>query len=144
MSFYLEVSDRKLKFGGLKSISADWGYISQSAGRTFKEPDGNICSPIGMWVIGSAMKTNYVLTKLRLCNNWTEDELLMLAGENDVMIGVATDKRFYLYRNSARMFYDYDEGSYRWLKGCSESQFEGAVSGRNVPQYWTTDETNYF
>ena len=144
MSFYFSISDRTLKFGGLKSIAQDWGYVEQSASRIYKEPDGNISSPLGMWVIGTAMKANFVLTKLRLQNHWTDDELISLAGVNDVKICVATDKRFYLYRNSARSFTDYIDGWHTFLTDCTRETFIHAANGKNVPKHWETCETNYF
>lgn len=144
MSFYIELDERSLKFGGLKSIAQDWGYLGQSLGRTYKEPDGNISSPLGMWVIGSAFKTNYALTILRMQNHWTEEELILLAGDHSVKICVATDKRFYLYRNYARVFNNYNEGHYRWQIDCTDDQVAAAIAGCGTPKHWDTSETNYF
>lgn len=144
MSFYIDITERTLKFGGLKSIAKDWAYISQSAARLFTEPDGNICSPIGLWVIGSAVQTNFVATVLRLTNNLSEEKLIELSSQHDVRIFVATTKRFYIYRNAARTFEDYVEGNHAFSIGCTPSEVQSAMKGIQLPLHWTVDSTNYF
>lgn len=144
MSFYIEIDNQSLKFGGLKSIPKDWGYVEQSPARTFKEPDGSISSPYGMWVIGSSVNANYVLTKLRLQNHWNEADVISLAGDNDVKICVATDKRFYLYRNYARVFTNYNEGYHRWQIDCSDDDVASAKADCCVPKGWETCVTDIF
>lgn len=144
MSFYVEITERSLKFGGLKSIPVDWGFISQSSTRLFTEPDGNICSPIGIWVTGTSVQTNFVSSVLRLTNNLSEEKLIELTNQHDVRIFIATTKRFYIYRSAARLFEDYVDGCYSFSIGCTPSVIENIKKGMPIPCHWSVDSTDYF
>lgn len=147
MSFYLTIDKDKLHWGGKESITETYAYIPGSTAYTHIGNDGGavgkLTSPMGTWVIGSSVKANYVASKLRMRGMWIDNELMLLAGENNVVIVVYTDDKVYIYRNSARTYESLDLiGSYVWSYRTNDFDIKRSIQGNNPPQ-WSNYSTEY-
>ena len=143
MSFFLEVTPQTLRFGGMKSIVEDWGFISQSSNRLYEGPCGTLSSPYGTFVLGSSVMANFVLTKMRMRPNWNEADLIQLSGENRVKIVVVTDQRICIYSDYGRLVRNHQDGCGTWDNNCHPQDLAAVVSG-NTPKHWEINKTDLF
>lgn len=143
MSFYLTIDKDKLHWGGKESIMETFAYIPMCTAYSHIGDDGKMTQPMALWVLGSSVKANYVASHLRKRGLWIDGELMLMAGENDVVIVVYTDGKLYIYRNSARMYQALDLiGELVWSHRTNDHDIKRSIQGYNPPQ-WVNYSTDY-
>jgi hypothetical protein len=101
-----------MSFGGLKSIPQDYDYISTTAASVFVTNEGDFIYPIGIWAIGSTMRTGHAKGYLHGKQVIREDHVLYLAdSQADLQILVASEDKLFIYQSGNRMWQPMEEGS---------------------------------
>jgi hypothetical protein len=101
-----------MSFGGLKSIPQDYDYISTTAASVFVTNEGDFIYPIGIWAIGSTMRTGHAKGYLHGKQVIREDQVRYLAdSQTDLQILVASEDKLFIYQGGNRMWQPMEEGS---------------------------------
>lgn len=105
MSFFLKLDGDKMGFGGIKSIPQDYDFIAPRASSVFVSDDGDITTPLGIWLIGTTIRTGHAKGYLGGKQIVRDDQLRYLAdSQTDLQILVATEKKMYIYCNGNRLY----------------------------------------
>lgn len=142
MAFFLHIKGDKQHWGGNEGVMETFAHIPMCTAYSHIADDGKMTQPMGLWVLGSGVKANYVAAKLRKRGLWIDRELMEQAGQDDVAILVYTDGKMYLYNNSSRMQakVDVNEG-YLFSKEVSQYEMTACMNNTPPPQWgaYTTD-----
>lgn len=145
MAFYLKIDQGQMWYGGDKSIQADHASISQTRSLSFISDDGSVSSPMGIWIIGSSVKANYVASRLRCMAMLHDDQLIKMANENDVQIFIYSNDRMYTYKGGHRGWVPVVDGYLFHVVGTDRSTASQAMADCNcsIPKGWSTTHTWY-